>query len=139
MNKELEQFEQFEPKKSNRFHVKFGDPFNIPIYVIKEVQRPSFKMANCGIRWDDMVFTMYDPISPSTSQSIMYGLRELRKKDSQQIKVNIKLLGPVGDIVEEWDVIGEIDYIDFGHLDWSSGETLNIKVAMKVHHAILQY
>jgi hypothetical protein len=82
---------------------------------------------------------MYDPISPSTSQSIMYGLRELRKKDSQQIKVNIKLLGPVGDIVEEWDVIGEIDYIDFGHLDWSSGETLNIKVAMKVHYAILQY
>jgi hypothetical protein len=135
----IQVFIPFEPKKNNKFNVTFGEPFNIPTNVIKEFQRPSPKLTKTGIKWDDMVFTMYDPISPSTSQSIMDGLRELRKKDNPQIKVNIKLLGPIGDIVEEWDVIGEIDYIDFGHLDWSSGEQLNIKVAMKVQYAVLQY
>lgn len=139
MDKELEQFKQFEPKNSNRFYVKFGDPFNIPIYVIKEVQRPSFKMANCGIQWNDMIFTMYDPITPSTSQAIFEGLRKLRMQDSQQIKINLKLLGPIGDSIELWDIVGTIDYIDFGYLDWNSGDPLNIKVNIKVLHAILQY
>ena len=132
-------FAQFEPTKVNRFVAKFGEPFKIPNYVIKEVARPSFKMVNCGIKWDDMVFTMFDPIVPSTSQAIMEGLRELRKQDSQQIKINLKLLDPVGSSIEEWDIIGTIDYIDFGYLDWNSGESLNIKVAINVQYAILQY
>jgi hypothetical protein len=129
----------FEPKKENRFIVKFGKPFFIPEYVINQTARPSFKKTNSGMKWDNMVFTMYDPITPSTSQSLMDGLRVLRTHDSQIIDVVIQIMDPVGTIVEEWKVTGEINSIDFGKLYWKSDEALMINVYFDVHYAVLNY
>ena len=129
----------FEPKVENRFIVKIGKPFNIPPYVISSAKRPSFTKANNGIKWDDMVFTMYDPITPSTSQTIMEGLKKLENQESQSIEITIQVMGPVGDAVEEWKIIGEIDSIDFGRLDWKSDETLMIELYLKTQYVTLNY
>jgi hypothetical protein len=129
----------FEPKKENRFIVKFGKPFSISESVINQTKRPSFKKSNSGMKWDNMVFSMYDPITPSTSQSLMDGLRVLRTQDSQIIDVFIQIMDPIGEIIEEWKVTGEINSIDFGKLDWKSDEALMINVYFDVHYAVLNY
>lgn len=132
--------ESFEPKKTNRYVVSFSAPFKIPQYVIHKTTRPSFKKTKKDvIVWDDMVFSMYDPIAPSTSQALMDGIRELRKQDSYEIQVTIQGLDPVGNVIEEWVVTGEIDRIDFGTLDWKSDEPLTINVFFKVRYAQLNY
>ena len=69
----------------------------------------------------------------------MDGLRVLRTQDSQIIDVVIQIMDPVGTVVEEWVVTGEINSIDFGKLDWKSDEALMINVYFDVHHAILNY
>jgi hypothetical protein len=96
-------------------------------------------MTNGGHKWEEMVFSMYDPIVPSTSQSLMTGLRELRKLDDQTIEVNLTLLGPVGDKVEEWLIKGTINKVDFGTLDWETTEPLIIKLHLNVTYCVLLY
>lgn len=131
------EFKTFEPKKENRFIINIGEPFNIPEYVIKATSRPSIKTTNAGYRWEKMIFEMYDPISPSTSQAIMNGLEKLKKQDCQDITITINLVDPVGTSIEKWKVIGNIDLIDFGRLDFNSDEQLTIKLYFNVHYAIL--
>lgn len=127
-----------EPKKENRYQVSFSEPFEIPQYAIKPTNRPSFnKTKNGVIVWDDMVFSMYDIIHPSTSAAIMEGIRELRKRDSYEMKITIEGLDPVGGIVERWIVTGEISRVDFGTLDWASDDPVTIKVYFKVRYAVL--
>jgi hypothetical protein len=142
MNKEeinQEEFGQFEPKSVSRFIVEFKPPFNIPKFVVKSTTRPTIVMKNGGHKWEEMVFSMYDPIVPSTSQSLMTGLRELRKLDDQTIEVNLTLLGPVGDKVEEWLIKGTINKVDFGTLDWETTEPLIIKLYLNVTYCVLLY
>jgi hypothetical protein len=142
MNKEVinqEEFGQFEPKSVNRFMVEFKPPFNIPKFVVKSTTRPTIVMTNGGHKWEEMIFSMYDPIVPSTSQSLMTGLRELRKLDDQTIEVNLTLLGAVGDKVEEWLIRGTINKVDFGTLDWKAAEPLIIKLHLNVTYCVLLY
>jgi len=82
---------------------------------------------------------MYDPIVPSTSQSLMTGLRELRKLDDQTIEVNLSILSPIGDKVEEWLIKGTINKVDFGVLDWGTTEPLIIKLYLNVTYCVLLY
>jgi len=137
---ETSKFEPFEPKRENRFYVEFQEPFNIPAYVTKETKRPSFTLTrNNTIVWDDFIFKMYDPIVPSSAEALMKGIRELRTKDSQIIKVKIKGLDPTGGVIEEWEIIGEIEKTDFGTLSYKSDEPIIISVYFKTHYVILQY
>jgi hypothetical protein len=63
------------------------------------------------------------------------GYAEFYKKDC-----TIKILGPTGDIVEEWDLKGAwISNSDFGDLDWSSDEPQEIAVTLTIDYAILKY
>ena len=142
MNNEIinqEKFKQFEPKYVSRFIVEFKPPFNIPKFVVKSTTRPTIVMTNGGYKWEEMIFSMYDPIVPSTSQSLMTGLRELRKLDDQTIEVNLTLLGAVGDKVEEWLIRGTINKVDFGTLDWKAAEPLIIKLHLNVTYCVLLY
>jgi len=131
----------FEPKTSNRFIVEFQSPFNIPLYSIHKISLPSFTKAHqfSRIIWDDIIVEFYDPVSPSTSQAIMEGLRKLREMDTQDITISIKMLGPVGDTVSEWLIKGEIDTINFGELNWKKDDVVNITMKIKTTSAILNY
>ena len=51
------------------------------------------------------------------------------------------MLGPVGDIIEEWTLKGAwIKSANFGEMDWSAGETpANIQITIRMDYAILNY
>jgi hypothetical protein len=130
----------YEPKRENRYVVSFSEPFKISEYVTHTTKRPSFtKTKNNTIVWDDMVFSMHDPIYPSTSDAIMHGMIELRKRDSYQMSIEITGLDPVGNPIEKWKVTGEIARVDFGILDWKSDEPLVIKMYFDVQSVQLLF
>lgn len=126
----------FEPKKQNRFTIKFGEPFEIPEWVTYKTSRP---VLNRQLKWEKMVFSMYDPIGPSTSQVVMKGIQKLKEKNRNVIDVTLNSYGPIGDKIEEWLINGSICKIDFGKLDWKNDELLLINLHLDVINVELNY
>ena len=124
----LVNFVTYEPKQNNRFEVIFGEPFKIPQYVVYETNRP--RMTSLG-EWDDMVFSMWDPIGPSTSHAIINGVKELIKREEKFFNVTLNIFDPIGSIVETWVIRGFIDSIDFGNLKYDDSSKLVINLYFK--------
>jgi len=64
------------------------------------------------------------------------GYSDFYKKD-----IRINVLGPVGDVVEEWILKGAFaKTATFGDMDWSAGEALaNINLTIAMDYCILNY
>jgi hypothetical protein len=100
----------------------------IPIYILKRITRPRVTREVGGQwKWLPIEIETYDPIVPSATQIFAEYIRE-----SKIFDMEIKVLGPVGDTVELWQINdAEIVEVDFGPLDWSDyppkGETGRIE------------
>lgn len=125
-----ERFSAFEPKTTNRFMVDISD---LPAYLIKECSRPSFSLRDGVKSWDHISIRLYDAIYPSGSGAVM------KKLQSGHIwNFNIKILGPVGDVVEVWEVKNaEVISVDFSELDWSNEEVATVRVLLRPESADL--
>jgi len=149
----------FEPKVKNRF-ILYVD--GIPSFVIKKCDRPKITQASKELdhiniktyykgktTWGSMTLELYDPIVPSGAQAVMEwvrlhhesvtgrdGYQDFYKKD-----LTINVLGPVGDKVEEWKLVGSfIVSADFQEMDWSDdGAAQMISLSIAYDYAILQY
>ena len=151
-------FTPFEPKLKNRFHMLID---GIPAYIIKAANRPSITFEEVTLEhmnvkryvkgkgaWNDLQITLYDPIVPSAAQSVMEWVRLSHESvtgrdgysDFYKKNVQINLLGPVGDIVEEWELKGTwIKEATFGELDFATGEPVEITATLRYDYAILQF
>ena len=147
---------EFEPKTIKRFIVKMtgqnGETI-VPSYVICSVSRPSFlretveyptphfwedsaEPVTSKYSWLPLTMEVYDPISPSSSQRLIPFMDKHEK-----FNLTINILGPVGDVVEEWEILGcEILGADLGVLNWADdGEPLKIKLTIKFDYAVFQF
>ena len=151
-------FKAFEPKVANRF-IMYVD--GLPTYVIKGVSRPTISQDSKVLNhinvqryvkgrsvWGPVSMTLFDPIVPSAAQSVMEWVRlhhesvtgrdgysDMYKKD-----VTFNMLGPVGDVVEEWVLKGTyIETANFGDLDYASSDPAEITLTLKYDYAILQF
>tara|TARA_B100000676_G_C17992941_1_gene796029 strand:+ start:111 stop:602 length:492 start_codon:yes stop_codon:yes gene_type:complete len=152
-------FTAFEPKTANRF-IMYLD--GLPAYLIKSVTRPNLnidpvtidhinikrKLRGGKAEWQDITMTLYDPVVPSAAQAAMEWIRLSHESvtgrngyaDFYKKDMTINLLGPVGDKVEEWTIKGAfVTAVDFGTLDWSTGDPLNVSLTVAYDYAILQY
>lgn len=152
-------FSNFETKTINRF-IMYVD--GIPAFTISKCDRPkvvSEKKALDHINlqryykgkttWSDISMELYDPIVPSAAQAVMEWIRLSHESVTGRDGYNdmyakdlvINVLGPVGDKVEEWKLVGAFPIsADFGNLDWSNGgDPLKITVVLSINYAILQY
>ena len=151
-------FTAFEPKVANRF-IMYID--GVPSFLIKGVKRPSInmnvvKMDHINIyrklkgksEWEDVTVTLYDPVTPSGAQTVMEWIRLSHESvsgrdgygDFYKKDVSIQVLGPVGDVVEEWTLKGAfISQADFGELKWDDQEPLNITITLSMDYCILQF
>lgn len=108
----------FEPKVSSRFMCSIkdedGEQF-IPIYILKRITRPrATRVIGGEWKWHPIEIETYDPIVPSAAQIFANYIR-----DSKVFDMEIKVLGPVGDTVELWQIEdAEIIEVDFGPMDW---------------------
>ncbi|MBC8427954.1 MAG: phage tail protein [Candidatus Pelagibacter sp.] len=151
-------FTPFEPKLKNRFIMQID---GIPAYMIKTSNRPQITFEEVELNhmnvkryvkgkgaWQTLQMTMYDPIVPSAAQAVMEWVRlghesvtgrdgysDFYKKDC-----SIQVLGPVGDVVEEWSLKGAwIQDASFGDLDFGTNDPAEITVTLRYDYAILQY
>jgi hypothetical protein len=54
--------------------------------------------------------------------------------------VQIQVLGPVGDIVEKWDLKGAFpSSVNFQSMDWANAEAMTIEVTLTMDYCILQF
>jgi len=152
-------FTSFEPKVKNRFLLYMD---GIPSFLINKVKRPTVKsekktLDHINIQryykgkttWDDVTMEIYDAIVPSGAQAVMEWMRLSHESvtgrdgytDFYKKDLVINVLGPVGDKVEEWKLVGAfITNADFGELDWKdTGDALGVSLTLSIDYAILQF
>ena len=98
--------------------------------------------------WTDITITLYDPIVPSGAQSVMEWIRSGHESitgrdgyaDFYKKNIDFYMLGPVGDKVEQWKLVGAfISSAEFGDVDWSSNEPVMITLTITYDYAILEF
>ena len=151
-------FKAFEPKMANRF-ILYAD--GLPSYVVKGVTRPTMtqeakQLNHINVQrfvkgrsvWGSISMTLFDPIVPSSAQSVMEWVRlhhesvtgrdgyaDFYKKD-----LTINVLGPVGDKVEEWILKGcLVTTVDFGAMSFDNDDPMEVQVTVQPDLCILNY
>ena len=151
-------FTPFEPKLKNRYVMAID---GIPAYLIKTANRPSISFEEVELNhmnvkryvkgkasWETIEVTLCDPIVPSAAQAVMEWVRLSHESvtgrdgysDFYKKDVNIKVLGPVGDVVEQWTLKGAwIQSANFNDLDFASSDPVEISVTLRYDYAILEF
>jgi len=151
-------YTNFEPKMKNRYVMEID---GIPSYMIKAAARPSINfetitMDHINVQrklqgkgtWQDITITLFDPIVPSGAQAVMEWVRlghesitgrrgyaDFYKKD-----IDIYMLGPVGDKIEQWKLKGALlNSVNFGDLSFDSNEPATIELGLSYDYAILEF
>jgi hypothetical protein len=151
-------FTPFEPKLKNRFIMQID---GIPAYMIKAINRPTISFEEVELHhmnvkrfvkgkatWETLEITLYDPIVPSASQAVLEWIRlghesvtgrdgysDFYKKD-----ITFNVLGPVGDIIEEWTLKGAfIQSANFGDMSFEDSAPVEISLTLRYDYAILQF
>jgi hypothetical protein len=133
----------------------------INAYLIRAMNRPSIESEDVQLehmnttryvkgksRWQPLEITLYDAIVPSAAQQVIEWIRlghesvtgrdgysDFYKKD-----VTFNLLGPVGDVVEEWELKGTfIQSANFGDLNFGDTEPVEITLTLRYDYAILKF
>lgn len=151
-------FNSFEPKMKNRFILEID---GLDAYTIKTAKRPSIQFETVVIdhinikrklqgkgEWQNIDLTLLDPIVPSAAQKVMEWVRSGHESltgrrgyaDFYKKNIKIKVFGPPGDVVEQWDIKGAfIESADFGELDWSSNDPNEISLTIAYDYAVLEF
>jgi len=151
-------FTPFEPKLKNRFIMNID---GVPAYLIKTANRPQLTFEEVTLEhmnvkryvkgkgaWQTLNVTLYDPVVPSAAQAVMEWIRLSHESvtcrdgysDFYKKDVNFQILGPVGDVVEEWTLKGTwILDAQFGDMDFATSEPVEITLTLRYDYAILQF
>jgi hypothetical protein len=151
-------YTNFEPKLANRFIMEID---GIPSYMIKTANRPKLEsevveLDHINVKrkikgksnWTDITITLYDPVVPSGAQSVMEWIRTSHESitgrdgyaDFYKKNIDFYMLGPVGDKVEQWKLVGAwISSAEFGDVDWSSNDPVMISLTLTYDYAILEF
>ena len=149
---------KFEPKRKNRWIFAIE---GIDAFLIKTASRPTYSTQETTISFinstrylagkttfDTLSVTLHDPIAPSGAQQVMEWIRthfesvsgragyaDFYKRDCQ-----LKMLDPVGTVVELWDIKGAfLTSANFGTLDYGNEETMMIDLSIKFDNCVLQF
>jgi hypothetical protein len=99
-------------------------------------------------KFETLAVTLHDPIAPSGAQQVMEwarthfesvsgraGYADFYKRDCQ-----LKLLDPVGTVVELWDIKGAwLTNATFGDLDYGASDATEVSLTIRFDNCVLQY
>lgn len=150
---------KFEPHAKRRFLFAIE---GIDAYLIKTASRPSVSIEEVAIPWMNstryiagkltygtIAVTLHDPIAPSGAQQVMEWIRlhtetvsgrsgyaDFYKRDCQ-----IKMVDPVGNVVQLWDLKGCFlsGEVGFGDLTYDGSDLAEISLTLRVDNIALQY
>ena len=149
---------KFEPKRKNRWVFAIE---GIDAFLMKSASRPSYSTNETTIpfinstrylagktKFEAISVTLHDPIAPSGAQQVMEWVRthfesvsgragyaDFYKRDCQ-----LKLLDPVGTVVELWDLKGcFLTNATFGDLDYGAEDATEVSLSIRFDNCVLQY
>lgn len=149
---------KFEPKRQHRWVFALE---GIDSYLVSKASRPSFTGGEITIPWINSTrylakkftfgtisISLHDPIAPSGAQQVMEWLRthqemvsgragyaDFYKRDCQ-----LKMLDPVGTVVELWDFKGAfLTAANYNTVDYGSDEIMKIELTMRFDNCVLQF
>lgn len=152
-------FSTYEPKVQNRFVMAIQ---GIPAYIINKVTAVGFEQGEVLLnhinvyrklrgktKWNDVTVSLYDPITPSGAQAVMEWMRLHHESvtgrdgysDFYKKNVSIQVLGPVGDIISEWVLMGAfIKSANFGDYDYAAeGTPQMITMVLGMDYCVLNF
>ena len=151
-------FTPFEPKIKHRFIMYIE---GVPAYLIKAAARPQLTFEEIALDhinvkryvkgkgdWQNLNITLYDAIVPSGAQAVMEWVRLHKESvtgrdgysDFYKKNITFNLLGPVGDVVEEWELKGAyIQSATFGDLAFDASDPVEITLTLRYDYAILKF
>jgi hypothetical protein len=146
---------QFEPKMSILLIE------GIDAFVVKTAGRPKFTTEENPIGWinttryvagkttfEPMDVTLHDPIAPSGAAQVMEWIRLCYESvsgragyaDFYKRDLQIKVLDPVGTVVELWDIKGAfVKSAEFGDLTYDEQKPQEIKLSIRFDNCVLQF
>lgn len=149
---------KFEPKRKNRFVLMVE---GVDAYVIKTTSRPTVTTEEVEMpfinsrrylagltKFNTIPITLHDPIAPSGAQQVMEWVRMHYESvsgragyaDFYKRDLVIKVLDPVGTVVEYWDIKGAfITEANFGELTYEDGGPTEISLTIRFDNCVLQY
>ena len=151
----------YEPKRQNRFVLRFPSSLGINEWFVESTARPKITVGATEIQflntstfvagrfnWEPLSVTFRDPIGPSASQALMEWVRLCAESVTGRMgyaagykkNVDLELLDPTGVVVEKWILEGTfLTSTDFGALDYKSDAIANITASMRMDRCVLVY
>lgn len=151
----------FEPKRVNRFIVRFPSSMGINEWYVTSSKRPSSKINPVEIpflntstfvagrfNWEELPVVFKDPIGPSASQALMEWFRLHAESVTGRMgyaagykkDIELEMLDPTGVVIEKWVLQGTfITSLDFGDLDYSRDDIANITCSLRMDRCIQVY
>jgi hypothetical protein len=151
----------YEPKRQNRFIMRFPSPLGINEWFVESASRPTITINSTPIpflntetyvagrfTWGTINVTLRDPIGPSATQAIMEWIRLCAESVTGRMgyaagykrSVDLEMLDPTGVVVEKWILEGcFITSSNFGSLGYAQDALATIQITLRPDRCILVY
>jgi hypothetical protein len=151
----------YEPKRQNRFILRFPSTLGINEWFVESTSRPHIKIGATEIQflntstyvagrfnWDPINVKFRDPIGPSAAQALMEWVRLHAESVTGRMgyaagykkDVDLEMLDPTGVVVEKWILQGTfLTDVSFGDLGYSQEGLVMISASLRMDRCILVY
>ena len=151
----------YEPKRQNRFILRFPSSLGINEWFVESASRPSIKIGATEIQflntstfvagrfnWQTINVTFRDPIGPSASQALMEWVRLHAESVTGRMgyaagykkDVDLEMLDPTGVVVEKWILYGTfLTDVNFNQLSYSQDALATITATLRMDRCVLVY
>jgi hypothetical protein len=151
----------YEPKRQNRFIVRFPSSLGINEWFVESSARPHITIAATEIpflntstyvagrfNWQTLNITFRDPIGPSAAQALMEWVRLCAESVTGRMgyaagykkDVDIEMLDPTGVVVEKWILYGTfLTDVNFNTLAYNQDGLATITSTMRMDRCVLVY
>ncbi len=151
----------YEPKRQNRFILRFPSSLGINEWFVESTSRPNIKINSTEIQflntstyvagrftWNEINVKFRDPIGPSAAQALMEWVRLHAESVTGRMgyaagykkDIDLELLDPTGVVVEKWILQGTfLTNVNFDSLSYSQDAIATISATLRPDRCILVY
>jgi len=151
----------YEPKRQNRFILRFPSDLGINEWFVQTASRPTIKIGETEIPflntstwvagrfvWDPITVKFLDPIGPSAAQALMEWVRLCVESVTGRMgyaagymrTLDLEMLDPAGVVVEKWLLVNSfLTNVNFGSLAYNQDSLADITATIRMQRCVLVY